>query len=61
MTRDTEFSVSGVPGRFRFLDFDPRGWINAYGGKDSNHYKLRAFAPERVKTVHRTHKMKDLA
>lgn len=51
-----EFSLVGG-GRFRFLyEYLGDGSLAAFGPIDSPKAKLRAFRPERVKTVHRTTK-----
>ena len=53
-----ELSITGMgERRFRFISWDPRGWVNVWGGNARN-LKMRAFDPERIGTVHRTVKMK---
>lgn len=53
----TELSVSGERGRFRFqahvMNDGGDCWIDCYGGPPGNEM-CRSFAPERVRTVHRT-------
>ena len=51
-----EFSVRGERGRFRFVEYVDNGyasWISAVGGTKGV-AMMRAFAPDRVKRVHRT-------
>jgi hypothetical protein len=55
ITPGVEFTVTHE-GRFRFLSYDERGWVNAWGGKP-NRYMLRSFAPGRIATVHRTRRL----
>lgn len=57
VTPGTELSIRGERGRFRFLKHVSRPergieWIDVYGGPKGSE-QLRAFRPERIKTVHR--------
>lgn len=54
LTKNTEFSVKGERGRFRFLKYvvsDKYEWIDCIGGP-KGYEKMRAFSPERVRRVH---------
>jgi hypothetical protein len=62
---DTELSVRGMPGRFRFkehvLTEDGQEWITAYGGPGSGekaYASFRSFSPQDVRTVHRIEKLR---
>jgi len=44
--------------RFRFISYDPRGWVNVWGGRP-NREQLRSFEADRIGTVHRTAKIKN--
>ena len=51
----TELSIRGESGRFRFIKFVRNGdheWVDVIGGVKGR-MQYRAFAPRRVKTVHR--------
>jgi hypothetical protein len=55
--RETEFSVTNEPGRFRFLYWTVNTmtgdeWVDAIGPIGKQTRKFRAFAPTRIKRVH---------
>lgn len=61
MAQGTEFSVTGEPGRFRFLYHvrtpDGTEWISCVGGRGASSTKegvqmWRSFRPNRIKRVH---------
>jgi hypothetical protein len=61
---DTELAISQIPGRFRFIrrvtTVSGRQWIDVYGGT-KGHETIRSFHPDRIKTVHRSRKMRRAA
>ena len=63
VVRDTELSIANAPGRFRFVrhvtTVSGRQWIDVYGGT-KGHETIRSFHPDRIKTVHRTRKLRVL-
>jgi hypothetical protein len=54
VTPNTELSISGERGRFRFIKYVNTGeaeWIDVWGGPKKSE-SWRSFRPDRVKTVH---------
>lgn len=56
VTKDTELSIQGVPGRFRFIRhvYNPRvdaEWIDVVGGQ-KGYSSYRSYHIDRIKTVH---------
>lgn len=57
VTPGTELRIRGERGRFRFVKHVSRPergieWIDVWGGP-RHHEQLRAFRPDRIRTVHR--------
>jgi hypothetical protein len=65
LTPGTEFSVKGVRGRFRFVEYvvsEAGEWVTGYGGdgwRDSKGVMgFRSFAPDQIRRVHWKEKMR---
>jgi hypothetical protein len=52
MTQETQFSVSGERGRFRFRYVNTDGSVNCYGGTLGRE-RLRDFRVERITKIHK--------
>lgn len=54
LTKNTEFSVKGERGRFRFTQYvvsEKSEWIDCIGGS-KGYEKMRSFSPDSVRRVH---------